>query len=63
MAVETYGKLLIVGKDGNSQLEFPLDKKSIMIGREASCDIRIVNKEVSRKHCELYTEDNGTVSF
>jgi hypothetical protein len=32
-AVDTYGKLLIVGKDGKSELEFPLDKQSIMIGR------------------------------
>jgi hypothetical protein len=32
--VDTYGKLLIVGKDGKSELEFPLDKSSILIGRQ-----------------------------
>lgn len=26
-----------------------------------SCDIRIVNKEISRKHAEVYVEDNGAV--
>ncbi|KAL4553469.1 hypothetical protein Ndes2526B_g03319 [Nannochloris sp. 'desiccata'] len=61
MVVETYGKLLIVGKDGKSELEFPLDKQNILIGRDHACDIRIVNKEISRKHAELYTESNGSV--
>lgn len=80
------------GKDGASDIEFPLDKKSILIGRcassrrraaavaiaglsyhsatlhadrpccrEHSCDIRIVNKEISRKHAEVYVEDTGAV--
>lgn len=30
--------------------------------RDHSCDIRIVNKEISRKHAEVYVEDNGAVS-
>ncbi|EFN55790.1 hypothetical protein CHLNCDRAFT_57709 [Chlorella variabilis] len=87
-ATELYGKLIIVGKEGCADLEFPLDKKSILIGRQAasqgassaarrllggdrqpaagdsrdhSCDIRIVNKEISRKHAEVYVEDNGAV--
>ncbi len=30
-----FGKLIIVGKDGGHDLEFPLDKKSILIGRHA----------------------------
>ena len=33
MASKIYGKLLIVGKDGKSELEFPLDKAKILIGR------------------------------
>jgi hypothetical protein len=33
MAAVIYGKLLIVGKDGKSELEFPIDKKSILVGR------------------------------
>lgn len=60
-ATELYGKLIIVGKEGCADLEFPLDKKSILIGRDHSCDIRIVNKEISRKHAEVYVEDNGAV--
>ncbi|KAI3437873.1 hypothetical protein D9Q98_000319 [Chlorella vulgaris] len=62
MAADTvFGKLVIVGKDGFQDLEFPIDKKSILIGRDHSCDIRIVNKEISRKHAEVYVEDNGAV--
>lgn len=49
------------GKEGCNDLEFPLDKKSILIGRDHSCDIRIVNKEISRKHAEVYVEDTGAV--
>ena len=33
MATDYYGKLLIVGKDGSADLEFPMDKKTILIGR------------------------------
>lgn len=32
---------------------------SVLIGRDHSCDIRIVNKEISRKHAEVYVEDGG----
>lgn len=35
-ATELYGKLIIVGKEGCADLEFPLDKKSILIGRQAA---------------------------
>jgi hypothetical protein len=42
MAADTvFGKLVIVGKDGFQDLEFPIDKKSILIGRcvsLATCD-------------------------
>lgn len=53
--------LCSVGRDGNADIEFPIDKRSILIGRDHSCDIRIVNKEISRKHAEVYVEDSGAV--
>lgn len=31
------------------------------VRRDHSCDIRIVNKEISRKHAEVYVEDSGAV--
>eukprot|EP00887_Chlorella_sp_A99_P007794 scaffold20.g7794.t1 len=61
MAAEVFGKLIIVGKEGHADIEFPIDKKSVLIGRDHSCDIRIVNKEISRKHAEVYVEDGGAV--
>jgi hypothetical protein len=33
MTAEYYGKLIIMGKEGGGDLEFPLDKKSVLIGR------------------------------
>ena len=30
---EVYGRIIIVGKGGKPDIEFPLDKKSILIGR------------------------------
>jgi hypothetical protein len=35
--------------------------RSIYHCRDKSCDIRIVNKEVSRRHLELYVNDDGNV--
>lgn len=36
MAASTlYGRLLIVGKEGCADLEFPIDKNSVLIGRQA----------------------------
>ena len=36
MSPQYYGKLLIMGKDGGADLEYPLDKTSILIGRQAA---------------------------
>ncbi|GAB4819362.1 hypothetical protein N2152v2_006408 [Parachlorella kessleri] len=52
-----YGRLNIVGKDGKSDLAFPIDKK------DPSCDIRIINKEISRKHAEVFVDDDTGVVF
>ena len=94
----TYGTLLIPNKTGTSQLEYPIEKKSVLIGRfvafvsrdgclglirpyrpaseshsrtwvsfshtlvrDKACDIRIVNKEVSRRHLELSVNEAGEV--
>ncbi len=37
MAASTlYGRLLIVGKEGCADLEFPIDKSSVLIGRQVA---------------------------
>eukprot|EP00889_Picochlorum_renovo_P002149 jgi/Picre1/29179/NNA_004572.t1 len=56
-----YGTLLIPNKNGKSQLEYPIEKESVLIGRDQACDIRIVNKEVSRRHLEVYVNQDGNV--
>eukprot|EP00890_Picochlorum_soloecismus_P006052 jgi/Picsp_1/6448/NSC_03795-R1_bromodomain adjacent to zinc finger domain protein 2a len=56
-----FGTLIIPNKTGTSQLEYPIEKKSVLMGRDKSCDIRLVNKEVSRRHVELYVDENGDV--
>ncbi|KAK9815582.1 hypothetical protein WJX72_006239 [[Myrmecia] bisecta] len=56
-----FGKLFIVGKDGDKDLEFLIDKPSITIGRDKSCDIVIVRREISRKHAQLAVDDDGMV--
>lgn len=33
MASGAFGKLTIIAKDGVSEFEFPLDKKSVLMGR------------------------------
>lgn len=32
----SYGRLLIVGREGAPEVEFPLDKKLVLIGRYAA---------------------------
>ncbi|KAL6778366.1 hypothetical protein ACKKBG_A17925 [Auxenochlorella protothecoides x Auxenochlorella symbiontica] len=57
----SYGRLLIVGREGAPEVEFPLDKKLVLIGRDQSCDIWIRNRTISRKHAEVFVDDAGAV--
>lgn len=38
---------------GQAQFDFSVDRPAIVIGRDATCDVRINNPSVSRKHAQL----------
>ena len=66
MAGTLFGTLVIVGREGGHELSLaptlvapcgPPRRSR----RDHSCDIRIVNKEISRKHAEVFVEDTGAV--
>ncbi|KAK2079884.1 hypothetical protein QBZ16_002279 [Prototheca wickerhamii] len=61
MASVSFGRLLIAGKEGAPEVEFPIDKKLVLIGRDQSCDIWIRNRSISRRHAEIIVDDAGAV--
>ena len=46
---------------GQEQQTFPLDKPSIVVGRDASCDIQIDNLGISRNHCQFLRRGSAYV--
>ena len=54
-----YGKLIV--KDRNDKILNTHNISSdVMIGREATCEIRIVNNSISRKHAKISLDENGS---
>lgn len=51
-------KLIMFRQDG-SKREFPLPLGSTTVGRKEDCTIRIPLSTVSRRHCEIFVEDDG----
>lgn len=51
-------KLIMFRQDG-SKREFPLPAGSTTVGRKDDCSIRIPLATVSRRHCEIFVEDDG----
>jgi pSer/pThr/pTyr-binding forkhead associated (FHA) protein len=51
-------KLIMFRQDG-SKREFPLPPGSTTVGRKDDCSIRIPLGTVSRRHCEIFVEDDG----
>lgn len=51
-------KLIMFRQDG-SKREFPLPPGSTTVGRKEDCTIRIPLGTVSRRHCEIFVEDDG----
>jgi len=47
---------IVVKKKGILVKVFPFDKEEILIGRESSCDVILMDPLVSRKHCVLKKE-------
>jgi pSer/pThr/pTyr-binding forkhead associated (FHA) protein len=39
--------------------EYAIDRASLVMGRDASCDVVVESKNVSRKHAEIVTSPNG----
>jgi pSer/pThr/pTyr-binding forkhead associated (FHA) protein len=53
--------LEVTKKDGDVFL-FPITKKTVTIGRDPSCDLRLTDEYVSRKHCQIvFRGDHFTV--
>ncbi len=48
--------LVLVHVDGQ-QKEVPLKQARFLLGRDASCQIRLPNPNVSRQHCEIAVDD------
>ena len=54
-----YGKLIV--KDRNDKILNTHNISSdVMIGRDAVCEIRIVNNSISRKHAKISLDENGS---
>ena len=51
-------KLIMFRQDG-SKREFPLYPGATTVGRKEDCSIRIPLGTVSRRHCEIFLEDDG----
>lgn len=49
---------LIFLKNGQPILKRPIDSGKISIGRDASCDIQLLDSEISRQHCTI-EKQNG----
>jgi pSer/pThr/pTyr-binding forkhead associated (FHA) protein len=53
--------LEVTKKDGEV-FRFPITKKTVTIGRDPACDLRITDQYVSRKHCQIvFRGDHFTV--
>ena len=53
--------LEVTKKDGEV-FKFPITKKTVTIGRDPNCDLRIEDQYVSRKHCQIvFRGDHFTV--
>ena len=51
-------KLIMFRQDGTKR-EFPLHSGATTVGRKEDCTIRIPLSTVSRRHCEIFLEDDG----
>jgi pSer/pThr/pTyr-binding forkhead associated (FHA) protein len=53
--------LEVTKKDGEV-FRFPITKKTVTIGRDPGCDLRLTDQYVSRKHCQVvFRGDHFTV--
>lgn len=59
-----YGFILVKKNNGKICGRFPLMKKECSIGREKSCDLRILLDCVSSQHCIIsYIDDKVNIKY
>ena len=54
-----YGELIPLNQPASIE-PIPLTKKDLLLGRHPTCDIVVPNKGVSRNHCELIYNKDGS---
>ncbi len=52
--------VLVMFKD-KERREFPVPEAGVILGRRQDCHLRIPTRDVSRKHCELFSETGNLV--
>jgi pSer/pThr/pTyr-binding forkhead associated (FHA) protein len=50
---------LVMQESDGTQRPFELAKERIVIGREATCDVRVPLSSVAQKHCQITRGDDG----
>lgn len=50
---------LVMQESDGTQRPFEVSKPRIVIGREATCDVRVPLSSVAQKHCEITRNDDG----
>ncbi len=45
---------LVLSRNGETVLRFPLNQERILVGRDAECDLPLDDPGVSRHHCEIH---------
>lgn len=65
MPSEPHQNHLLIVEDDKGECEYVLNDSVYSIGRDASCDIRLVSQFVSRRHATLIrqTNDDGTYRY
>ncbi|XP_062352580.1 proliferation marker protein Ki-67 [Cinclus cinclus] len=53
-----YGKIVVIKRNGNDGIIFPLTSTSCFFGRKAECDIRMRLPWVSHEHCKIEINEN-----
>lgn len=58
-----FGYVAVVKKNGQIGSKFPMVKHTCVFGRERTCDVAIQLPYISKTHCRLEVNENGTVDL
>ncbi|KAM6305988.1 proliferation marker protein Ki-67 [Aegotheles albertisi] len=53
-----FGNIVVIKRNGNDGIVFPLTATSCLFGRRTECDIRIQLPQVSKEHCKIELNEN-----